>query len=332
MTLDKALRAFLAARLPAGAEPEIHGLRRSGTGSSRENWPFDAVWSVDGQRITHELLLRRDPQAAVVDTGRDVEFRLLQALHGTGIPVPAVHWLDGTGAELQRPSMIVERRAGAAHRAVLRDVDPMRLGADGRLRLAQRMCDVLAELHRLDGSVLGLPDPGPRPAEHELDRWERELDAQELEPHPQLRLAIVWLRDRLPPPPARTVVVHGDFRPANVLVAGGGLDVLLDWELARRGDPLDDLGWYTAPLYHREHFIPGAWSEAEFLERYTAGSGLAVDRATLRFWQVMATFRLAVIALTGIRAFTEGSTDRPAAPADAVVRLVIAAVLAAEGD
>lgn len=330
--VTSALQRFLRARLPDGADPEVSGLTRSGTGSSRENWPFDAEWTEHGIRTTHRLLLRRDPPAAVVDTGRDAEFRLLRRLMATTVPVPEVHWLDDTGADLLRPSMIVGRREGVAHRAVLRGTDPLGLGAQGRLGLARRMCDVLGELHLVDvdeaGLRTGIEDPGPHPAAHELERWVRELDAQELEPQPALRLAVSWMRDRVPPPPARTVLVHGDFRPANVLVHGGVFDVLLDWELAHLGDPLDDLGWYTAPLYAREHFVPGMWEQPDFLARYTAATGIAPDPEALHFWQVLSTFRLAVIALTAVRAFCEGATDRPAAPAEPVVGLVLDAVLA----
>ncbi|HEY0448698.1 phosphotransferase family protein [Actinophytocola sp.] len=333
--LGEALLRFLRSRLPADADPVISGLRRSGTGSSRENWPFDATWASGRERRTHPLLLRRDPAAAVVDTGRDTEFRLLRRLADTPVPVPDVHWLDDRGEFLSRPTMIVGRREGSAHRAVLRDADPLGLGENGRVALARRMCGVLADLHRVDPDATGiakeLPDPGPHPATHELERWVSELDAQELEPQPALRLAVAWLRDNVPAPPERLVLVHGDFRPANVLVHNGQLDVLLDWELAHLGDPLDDLGWYTAPLYAEEHFVPGHWERHDFLRHYTELTGTRVDPSALRYWQVLSTFRLAVIALTGVRAFCVGDADRPAAPADQVVRLVLTAVLEEEG-
>jgi aminoglycoside phosphotransferase (APT) family kinase protein len=134
-----------------------------------------------------------------------------------------------------------------------------------------------------------------------------------------LRATIAWLRRHLPPPPDRICLVHGDFRPANVLVEQGHVSALLDWELARLGDSHDDLGWYTCSIYRREHFIGAHWSLDEFLRAWSAASGEAVDAQRLHFWQVMSTFRLAVIALTGIKAFCENATDRPAAPADGVI-------------
>lgn len=176
--------------------------------------------------------------------------------------------------------------------------------------------------------IASLADPGTLPAEHELTRWEQQLDAVELEPQPALRIAAAWLREHLPPAPRRLVLVHGDFRPANVLVRDGRLAVLLDWELAHLGDPLDDLGWYTTPLYAREHFIPDAWTNDHFLRRYTELAGIEVPAGALHFWQVLSTFRLAVIALTGVRAFVTQGSDRPAAPADGVIRQVLLGMLA----
>lgn len=320
------LRQFLSARNPGAEGLTVDRLQRSGNGSSRENWPFDVSWTQDGSLVRRHLLLRRDPPSAVVDTTRSTEFALLKVLEPTPIPSPAAHWLDDEGAELLRPSMIVDRHPGEAHRAVLRDKNPLGLPSQAREGLARALCELLAQVHRVDVAATGLrdilPAPVPDPAAAEMNRWEHLLDQAELEPQPVLRWALRWLRDHLPVPPDRLVLVHGDFRPANVLVDDGAVRVLLDWELAHLGDPLDDLGWYCAPVYLREHFIPGIWEEADFLRRYTELTGTEVTAAALRFWQVLSLLRLAVIALQGVRIFCDGDTDRPAAPPAALLRLL----------
>ncbi|MFC4000171.1 phosphotransferase family protein [Prauserella oleivorans] len=327
--VQQRLRDFLAARTGDG-NVTVTGLRRSGTGSSRENWPFDAGWVQDGHSVHRPLLLRRDPPSSVVDTGRTTEFALLKALEPTPVPAPVVHWLDDSGDELLRPSMVVDRHPGRAHRAVLRDKNPLGLTSTERTELARNLCDLLASVHAVDVDAAGLrdvlPGPQPDPATAELDRWERILTESEWEPQPTLRWTLRWLRDHVPPPPARHVLVHGDFRPANVLVHEGPVQALLDWELAHIGDPLDDLGWYCAPLYEREHFIPGSWEQAAFLRRYTELTGTPVDPDALLFWQMLAMFRLAVIALQAVRVFCAGESDRPAAPAAALTRRLASTV------
>ena len=315
--LRERLAGFIGARVD-GRDIDVSGLHRVGGGSSRENWPFDAAWGTGQSRRTHALLLRRDPEESVVDSDRNVEFRLLGALASTPVPAPRALWIDAAGDEFDRPSMILERCPGAASRSVLRDRDPLALGVPGRTALAQELCRLLAAVHQVDLERTGLVKilgPLPRnPAEEELRSWVAELDRQEKAPEPQLRMVATWLGDNLPEPPERQVLVHGDFRPANVLIHDGRVEALLDWELARLGDPLDDLGWYTTPLYRQEHFIPGAWDPADFLGRYEELTGHTVDPAALRFWQVMAVFRLAAIALTSVRSLREGTTDRPTAP------------------
>lgn len=331
-----ALRRFIAKRLGTEAEPTIGDIHRTGLGSSRENWPFDATWNVDGVPKTHKLLLRRDPPAAVVETGRATEFELLRRLESAPVPSPAVCWLDDTGTELSRPSMVVKRYFGQAHRAVLRGSDPMRMGIDQQVVLAREICETLISLHGIDVESAGLGEalrhPSSDPAADELAHWRGELARCQLEPQPALEAAAEWLSDSLPTPAGRVVVVHGDFRPANVLISDGRVEVLLDWELAHLGDPLDDLGWYTAPLYRKEHFIEGRWEQRDFLELYTAQTGIEVDPHALRFWQVMSTFRLAVMALAGIKNFCARNSDRPAAPARAVISRVIEGVIEAQGE
>ncbi len=321
------LAVLLEGRFGDGRPLVIEEPRRLGGGSSQENWAFDVRWGTGAAEQCRELLLRRDPASGVVDTPRAVEFALLEALQGTGVPAPRVHALDD-GTLFGRPAMVVDRLRGSAHRAALRGTDPLGLGNAGRSALARSLPEVLAAVHTVDVEGLGLDDvlgkPPVDPAAHELERWVAELDRVELEPQPGLRFVAAWLEDNLPVPVDRPRLVHGDFRPANVLVDGGRLEALLDWELAHLGDPHDDLGWYTCSVYRGEHFIPGDWEIADFLTAWSAASGLAIEPGRLHFWQVMSTFRLAVIALTGVANFVAGTSDRPTGPADRVVGLALA--------
>ena len=300
---------------------------RLGGGSSQENWAFDAEFGGADGSTHRQLLLRREPARGVIDTSRDVEFALLKALSETELPVPKVYVSDD-GSLMGRPAMVVDRVRGRAHRAVLRSKDPLELGNEGRLTLARSLPGLMAQVHMVDIRSTGidavLAGPPADPGADELDRWTRELDAVELEPHPALRAVIVWLHDHKPAPPLSCSLVHGDFRPANLLVdKDGSVVALLDWELARLGDPHDDLGWYTNTLYEKEHFLGDRWDETQFLAQWEIATNIPVDRERLHFWQVMSVFRLAVIALSGVRAFCDGATDRPAAPADSVIRAAL---------
>jgi aminoglycoside phosphotransferase (APT) family kinase protein len=96
------------------------------------------------------------------------------------------------------------------------------------------------------------------------------------------------------------VVVHGDFRSGNGIVAPErGLRAVIDWELSHLGDPLEDLGWFCIRAWRFGSPLPvgGFGRYDEIIAGYEATSGRKVDRETLRWWQIMGTVRWAVICL-----------------------------------
>jgi aminoglycoside phosphotransferase (APT) family kinase protein len=90
--------------------------------------------------------------------------------------------------------------------------------------------------------------------------------------------------------------------------------------MAHLGDPHEDLGWATMPYWSCEGRAAGLEPEEDMLARYERLSGRAVDRARVRFYQVLGTIKMAVISLTGVKSFCEG---RSAEPTLAVVGLLI---------
>jgi aminoglycoside phosphotransferase (APT) family kinase protein len=295
-------------------------------GSSKKIWSFDAEWKDEYKILrTQPLILRQDADAGVVESDLVQEYKVLKTLEGWLLPIPVIFGADLPGVIFGRPTLLITREPGQAHRAVLRDKDPLGLGLEGQLRVARDMTDLLATLHTLEDPdlVAVLPNPeGGDPARHELARWEEQLDSEGLDPTDRLRPAREWLHANLPAPPARLTLVHGDFRPGNVLVDEGQLSCLLDWELARLGDPCDDLGWYTCSIYRVEHFLSG-WTQKDFLEHYVKQGGTEPEPERLRFWQVCSVFRLAVIAMRSARNIEQGLAAGMPPPVDRVVERLL---------
>lgn len=287
-------------------EPVVVGpVRRTAAGLSRENWVFDATWS--GR--THALIARRDPPGSVLETDRAHEAAVLRALEGTDVPAPTLRWADVAGRRFGRPALVMDLVPGVCDLFVLDGDGP----AGDRAALARRLYAELARIHRVDWRAAGLgaclDDPGAEAAVRAVDHWERVLGEVQLDPEPELRLVIGWLRDH-----ARgndvTTLVHGDFKPGNLLVEDGEVTAVLDWETAHLGDPHEDLGWVTNPLRSREHRVPGAWEPDDFLRQWSELTGLTVDPARVHWWQVLANLKLSVVTLTGVRAFVEGRLDQ----------------------
>ena len=226
---------------------------------------------------------------------------------------------------LGRASLVMRREVGSCDYFVVNGDRPLNV----RVRLAESFCDLLAQIHLIDWQDLGmgefLDDPGPWASLAEVDRWEAVLRRDQLEAYPELELAMTWLRMNAPRS-TKTVLVHGDFKPGNALLEGERITALLDWELAHLGDPMEDLGWVTQPLRAKEHLIPGAWECPQLFERYAQATGFDVDEASVAWWNVFASFKTAVMQVTGLRAFVEGRCDKPYQPTGAVLRTLLDAI------
>jgi len=311
--VQSGLERLIRSELPGARDLEIRGLTRTTGGLSRENWPFDARWTEGGALREHALILRRDPLGSVLETDRRLEFAVLRALEKSTVPAPRVFWLDADGAFLGRPSIVMQRCPGTNDHFVI-EGGSSQLPLGARLALAQSYCEQLARLHRFDWCAAGLggalESPGEQGARAAVEEWGRALDRQLLEPAPELVLIRSWLEEHCPRAQA-TVLVHGDWKPGNSLIRGAELGVMLDWETAHLGDPLEDVGWVTNPLRRREHLIPGSWEVRELVAHYERESGFRVDPEALRFWNVLACFKLNTILRTGVRSFVLGRSERP---------------------
>lgn len=325
--LGEALREWIAAEVD-DPQATIRGLRRTSAGFSRENWVFDASWTVDGEHQQRALILRRDPLGSVLNTDRRVETAVLRAVNGTATPSPTLLWSDPDGARLGRPAIVMNLVDGYCDAFVLASDAPV----EQRLQLAHRLYDHLADIHQLDWHAMGLSSaldhPGAKAAQLAADHWESELRRVQLDPEPELELVLHWLRAHAPASDV-TTLVHGDFKAGNVLltsIAGDrvpSVTAVLDWETAHLGDPREDLGWVTNPLRAREHQIPGYWEPHDLLERWSARTGLPADPVAVHWWSVLANFKLAVIVLSGSRAFIEGRLDRLHQSPVAIYRLML---------
>lgn len=324
------LVAFLRSVLPDVTDLRITGLHRIGGGNSRENWPFDAEWTQGEETVRASLILRRDPPAGLLENNSTREFTLLRALHDHGLAVPEPLWLDAEGRWLDRPFMILRRYDGTVDRGILRQTNALALDQEARRALAHQYCELLAQLHNLDVTTVPLTAPPlesiPQTA---VDEWEARAADVQLEPQPELAMAFAWLRAHLPDT-SRVVLVHGDFRPGNSLVTAAGLEVMLDWETAHLGDPLEDVAWHLAPYYRKEHLIPGAWDRDDFLAEYQRLTGIDVGEDALDFWTVLSNVMFCVMGLAGIHAFCLHGAQRVTSPTPRLFQQLVRTIDAVE--
>ncbi|MEV7089998.1 phosphotransferase family protein [Streptomyces sp. NPDC093085] len=252
-------------------------------------------------------VVRRPPLGHVLATAHDMrrEYRVIEALHPTAVPVPEPLLLCMDESVLGAPFYVMEQVAGVPYRTA-GQLAP--LGPERTRAALLGLVDTLVDLHAVDPEAVGLSDFG-RPEgflERQLRRWGKQLDASRTRELPGIEELRTALDRSLPGSPAPTVV-HGDYRLDNVLLGSDDrIAAVLDWEMSTLGDPLTDLGllaMYSVPLEVRGSPISttaeaaGHPAPAELAERYAAGSGR--DVGALSWYTAFAWFKLAVI-LEGI--------------------------------
>jgi aminoglycoside phosphotransferase (APT) family kinase protein len=254
-----------------------------------------------------EWVLRRPPLGHVLATAHDVvrEHRVISALAGTKVPVPATVLLCADPDLLGAPFFLMEKAAGTVYRSA---ADTAAMSPAQRHDLSRTLVETLADLHLVDPAAVGLGDFG-RPdgfLARQVRRWSTQLAASRSRDLPGIERLAEQLAARVPASPA-PAIVHGDYRLDNVLVDRGRITAVLDWEMSTLGDPLTDLGlllvyWdrlageaagVAGGVGPRHGFPPGD----TLVGWYAARTGL--DPPGLDWYVAMASFKLAVI-LEGI--------------------------------
>jgi aminoglycoside phosphotransferase (APT) family kinase protein len=299
----------LAAHLCAGGRSNLTYVVNTARGGGPDDAP-------DARGGPGRFVVRRPPLGHVLATAHDMkrEFRVISALHPTGVPVPEPLLLCEDESVLGAPFYVMEYVEGTAYRTAeqLAPIGP------GRTRGAVLgLVDTLVALHAVDPGAVGLGDFG-RPAgflDRQLRRWAKQLDASRSRDLPGIDELHSGLGASLPRSPAPTVV-HGDYRLDNVLLGPDDrIRAVLDWEMSTLGDPLTDLGllvMYSARLglvsspVSTTAGAPGHPAPAEIVERYASRSGR--DVSAISWYTAFAWFKLAVI-LEGIHyRYTLGRT------------------------
>ncbi|MGH7028808.1 MAG: phosphotransferase family protein [Stellaceae bacterium] len=293
-----ALARFLA--LASGAEScEITALATLSGGSIQENWGLDARFR--GGRLDGEqrLVVRAAAMTGVPSSlDRLQEFAVLKAAFAAGVTVPEPLFASADTAVFGKPFLVMRRASGsaAAHR-ITRDpaLDP------ALPMIAERLGQELARIHTIRP---------PRPDLGFLTPYEKAGPLQQIAgfrgyldrhpaPRPVMEWGIRWLETHRPAA-VSPVLCHRDFRTGNYLLDDARLTGILDWEFAGWGDRHEDIGWFCCKGWRfarLDREAGGIADRGPFYRGYEHASGAVIDPIRVRFWEVLASVRWAVIAL-----------------------------------
>ena len=236
------------------------------------------------------------------------EFRVMQALHGTAVPVARMHVLCEDESIIGRAFYVMEFVEGR----VLWDQELPGMTPAQRRDIYLELNRVLGALHTVPYLERGLETYG-KPGnyfERQIGRWSKQYQASITQPIPEMDRLIEWLPAHMPDSARAdlTSIVHGDYRLDNVIFHPTEPRILavLDWELSTLGHPLADfsyncMAWHIPPGTFRgigglDLAALGIPSEAEYIRLYCERTGLATPEALAQDWNFYLAYNMFRIA------------------------------------
>jgi aminoglycoside phosphotransferase (APT) family kinase protein len=310
-TDDSAMIAALARHL-ASLRPELGSVAIEGfeapssTGFSSETRIFDLVATGGERPVRDSLVLRCAPRGFQVFPSYDIgrQARVLRALERTPVPVPRVTLVELDASVLGAPFYLMEKVDGR----VPPDNPPMHadsflveLSPAERRALHDSGFDAMCLVHGLDVAALDLPElPGSSGSSlaAQLDEYDAYfawgLDRAR---YPLIAEALAYLRAHAPRGPEPRALCWGDSRLANQIFDGTRCAALLDWEMVRLGDPVQDLAWWIASdVCFTDGLeierLAGFPSRDEMAARWRERTGLSTDN--LAYYEVLALMRFSI--------------------------------------
>jgi aminoglycoside phosphotransferase (APT) family kinase protein len=284
-------------------------------------------------------VLRRKPPGELLASAHavDREFRVLDALRNTEVPVPNAVALCTDDNVIGSMFYVMEHLEGR----IFWDPAVPEVSNEERTAIYDEMNRVLAALHCVDVTAVGLSDYG-KPGNYyarQIGRWTKQYRASETELVPDMEALIEWLPHHIPEGNERVALVHGDYRLDNMIFHPTEPRIIgiLDWELSTLGDPLADLAYQLmAWRFPREGGIAGLEgldrsslglpSDEDYIASYCRRTGReGIDNWS--FYMAFCFFRIAAI-LQGIKKRAQIGT---ASSAEADSRAIMVGPLAALG-
>ena len=234
------------------------------------------------------FVLRLPPPGARIAGPADVvrQGRIMAALHGASLPVPAIPILTPDPVVDGRPFVLMEAVAGDRIEKAGIDQKP--------LDVARSAIQVLKRIQALPLDQTGIGDEPPVGLNAEMLRWLWLMQRAPEELTARAGELGGMLAARVPEegPPA---LVHGDFHYGNMLFKGPEVVAVLDWEIAQIGQPLLDLGCLCIVSHRRKYEgapNPGGSIDVAIEDMYEL---YGADAGEMRWYLAMSLYKYAAI-------------------------------------
>jgi len=253
------------------------------------------------------FVIRMQPAGKLLKSAHavDREYRVMQALRNSDVPVPDVLHLCVDLDVIGRKFFVMRFVPGRVfwHPSV------SEVCVEERSELYAEMNRVLAALHNVDIKSVGLENFG-KPGnyfERQISRWSEQYRATQTRDISAMDELIEWLPKNLPPDDGQVSLIHGDYRIDNILFSNNDTTAvaLLDWELSTLGHPYADLAYQCMQWrLQTDAVVPGLGAtdraavgiptEQAYISQYCERRGIA-DITHWSFYLAFGFFRFAAI-------------------------------------
>lgn len=285
------LSRYLRSRFPGLPEDPVLSFRVVPGGRGKQTALFTLA---PNDLLPTRLVLRLDLALSVTGTSVYAEYPLLKAVEALGLPVPSPIAAEQDPAHLGGSfiivSEVVDAKVGGEFFAELNELS--KLDASFAPDIAQ----ALARLHRLrehpSGTGLGGHASGGSDPLDMVRGFQQMFRGIARKPplHLASELGFAWLLANPLPATRPRRLVHGDVGLHNVMLRGGKLAAILDWELTHLGDPAEDIAYAWSPLLR--HLM--SWDDFKKIYTDNGGDAEACDAHAVAWYSVWAHTRNSV--------------------------------------
>lgn len=307
-------------------------------GFSSETLMFDMVSEGDQGKVVEPMVIRLRPQSEPLFMEYDLhkQYRIMDTLASSEVPVPKMIGYEADDSIFGSPFYVMEKVEGN----IPTDSPPYHMMGwfseqspeDIRASWFSGI-DKLAKVGRLtysdyDLEFLNEPERGATPALQHLQVYDDLLDwGLNRERQPTLEKVLAWLRINCPKDEPVSLA-WGDSRISNQIFQGTECVACIDWEMARLGNPMQDMAWWlvldqclsTYIGIPRNEHVP---SEEETLAFWEDAAGRKVEH--LMYYKIFGSFFFSVImarlAKIGTAADAESTSDVDEFPNMALTQL-----------
>ncbi len=318
-------QAFDVAALTSYLDLHLSGFKGPLTVEIFKGGQSNPTYKLITPSASYVMRAKPGPVAKLLPSAHAVEreFKVMQGLQGTDVPVPKMYCLCEDESVIGRAFYVMEFVEGR----VLWDQSLPGMTHTQRGEIYDEMNRVIAALHKVKFAERGLADYG-KPGnyfERQIGRWSKQYTASITQPIAEMDSLMQWLPANIPAgarDDSMVSIVHGDFRLDNLLFHPTEPRVLavLDWELSTLGHPLADFSYHCMAW----HIPPGAFrgiggldvaslgipTESDYIRLYCERTGLATPEALKGDWNFYMAYNLFRIAaiLQGIAKRVEAGT------------------------